>query len=315
MIQRAVDNYRSLALIPDSCMHNKQSYTSHNIIASMESAERKHPTYSFFVRHIALPQDHGSWVFLLSPLLIGLFTAMNWSAATKYLVLCSFSAFLIRQPVTIAVKAYSGRRSHRELPAAWFWIAVYGLIASCGLVGLFMLGFGYLLYLAIPGIPVFVWHLYLVSRREERRQLGIELVGSGVLALAAPAAYWTGVGRPELIGWLLFLLVWLQSAASIVYAYLRLEQRTIDIVPKPLELLRLGKRAILYATFNLTCAGLISLVHLTSPWIFLPYLLQWLETLQGVFNPAIKQKPTAIGVRQLIVSTLFTILFILAWHV
>jgi hypothetical protein len=29
-----------------------------------------------FVRHIALPQDHGSWVFLLSPLLIGLFAGI-----------------------------------------------------------------------------------------------------------------------------------------------------------------------------------------------------------------------------------------------
>jgi hypothetical protein len=280
----------------------------------MDSAKRKYTPYSVFVRHLALPQDHGSWVFLLSPLLIGLFATKNWSIVTFYLILCSLSAFLIRQPVTIAVKAYSGRRSRRELPAAWFWIVVYGLIASCGLAGLILLGSGYILLLTIPGVPVFVWHLYLVSKRAERRQLGVELVGSGVLALAAPAAYWIGAGRPDVTGWLLFLLVWLQSAASIVYAYLRLDQRTLASVPSPSELLRKGKRAILYASFNLLFAGLISIVLPISPWIFLPFLLQWLEILFGVFRPAINVKPTAIGIRQLIVSTLFTLIFILSWH-
>ncbi len=28
---------------------------------------------SLFVQHIAVPQDHGSWVFIFSPLLIGIF--------------------------------------------------------------------------------------------------------------------------------------------------------------------------------------------------------------------------------------------------
>ncbi|MBK5108482.1 MAG: hypothetical protein JJE12_10125, partial [Anaerolineales bacterium] len=35
-----------------------------------------------FLRHVALPSDHGSWVFLLSPLLIGLFAGDSWSTAT-----------------------------------------------------------------------------------------------------------------------------------------------------------------------------------------------------------------------------------------
>jgi hypothetical protein len=50
-----------------------------------------------------------------------------------------------------------------------------------------------------------------------------------------------------------------------------------------------------------------------SPWIFAPYLLQWGETIWGTLNPAIGWKPTKIGMRQLIVSSLFTVLFILAW--
>jgi hypothetical protein len=45
-----------------------------------------------------------------------------------------------------------------------------------------------------------------------------------------------------------------------------------------------------------------------------PYALQWLETIWGTLNPAVRARPVAIGVRQLIISTLFTILFILIWN-
>ena len=82
----------------------------------------------FFVRHIALPQDHGSWVFLFSPLLIGLFAAQSFTIASLILVIAALAAFLLRQPASIMVKAYSGRRSSRDLPIARFWIVVYSLI-------------------------------------------------------------------------------------------------------------------------------------------------------------------------------------------
>ena len=82
---------------------------------------------NLFLRHVALPSDHGSWVFLLSPLLIGLFAGNSWSIAAIFLVITSLAAFLLRQPVTFIVKVYSGRRNRRDLSAAWFWIGIYGL--------------------------------------------------------------------------------------------------------------------------------------------------------------------------------------------
>ena len=278
----------------------------------METLSR---TQSLFVRHIFLPQDHGSWVFLLSPLLIGLFAGGNWSSATLFLIVAALAAFLIRQPVTVAIKAYSGRRSRRDLAPAYLWSAIYALIGLAALAGLVALGFGYLLYLAIPGIPVFIWHLYLVSRRRERRQAGVELVGSGVLALAAPAAFWVGRGFPDQVGWWLFGLSWLQSAASIVYAYLRLEQRTLSEKPDLGGRLRMGARALLYTTFNLAAVIVFSIAGYLPVLLPLPYALQWVESVWGTLNPAIGVKPTKIGVRQLIVSTLFTLLFILVWNI
>lgn len=269
--------------------------------------------YNLFLRHVALPSDHGSWVFLLSPLLIGLFAGNSWSIGAIFLIITVLAAFLMRQPVTIVVKVYSGRRNRRDLPAAWFWIGIYGSIAALGLVGLISQGFAFLLILALPGIPVFIWHLYLVSNRAERRQLGVEIVGSGVLALAAPAGYWIGVGNIDPVGWLLLALTWLQSAASIVYAYLRLEQRELDSLPDLSTRLNMGRRALIYTSFNQIFVIVLALTSLVSPLLFLPYALQLVETIWGTLNPAVGMRPTVIGFRQLIVSSLFTFLFILTW--
>jgi len=269
---------------------------------------------SYFRKQIFLPQDHGSWVFIFSPLLIGLFLGGNFTFASLSLVAASVAAFLLRQPITIAVKAYAGRRPKSDLPAAGLWIAIYGLIALVALMGLINAGFGYLLSLAIPGIPVFAWHLWLVSRREERRQINVEIIATGVLSLAAPAAYWVGIGHYDPIGWWLWILVWLQTAASIVYAYLRLEQRDLTAIPSRNELWRMGQRVFAYTTFNLVITLVLGLASVLPRFLFLPYLVQWTETLWGIFHPAIKWKPVRIGTRQLIVSTLWTILFILTWR-
>jgi hypothetical protein len=269
----------------------------------------------YFRRHIALPGEHGSWVFILSPLLIGLFAGGRWTAGSISLIVASMAAFLIRQPVTIAVKAYTGRRSRRDLSSAWFWIIVYGLIGLAAFVALATQGFGYLLILALPGALVFIWHLYLVSRRAERRQAGVEVVASGVLALAAPAAYWVGVGRPDPMGWWLFALTWMQSAASIVYAYLRLEQRELPAIPETNTRLLMGRRALIYTTFNLAWVIFLSIFQVLPILLPLPYLLQWGETLWGTLRPAVGIKPTTIGLRQLLVSSLFTVLFIITWNI
>ena len=172
-----------------------------------------------------------------------------------------------------------------------------------------------MLLLALPGVPVFAWHLFLVSRRAERRQFAVELVGTGVLALAAPAAYWVGVGSPDPMGWWLFGLTWFQSAASIVYAYLRLEQRGLDEMPDVHVRLKMGRRALLYTTFNFLAVTGFSLAGWLPALLPLAYAVQWLESLWGALvRPAVGYKPTAIGFRQLAVSTLFTAVFILTWQ-
>ena len=272
-------------------------------------------------RHIALPNEHGAWVFLLSPLIIGLAAgaavrgqALNLGAVAL-LVIGALAAFLLRQPVSVTVKAYSGRRSRADLPSARFWMLAYSLPALLSVVGLVWLDFGYVLVLAVPAVPVFAWHLLLISRRAERRQLLVEVAGSGVLALAAPAAYWVARGAtgPDATGWWLWALMWAQSAASIVYAYLRLEQRGLRAVPALPQRLRLGWPALLFTSANLVAAGALAVGGWLPALLPLAYAVQWVEALWGTLRPAVGVRPTRIGVRQLLVSVLFTVVFVVAW--
>ncbi len=280
----------------------------------MSPSAAKHGWRTVWRRHriAALPQEHGAWVFLFSPLFIGLAAGGWWSPGVPWLVLGALAAFLVRQPLTLWVKVRAGRRPPQQARLAWRWTMVYLALGGLALAGLLALGNAFVLWLALPGLPVFVWHLALVARRAERRQIGVEIVASGVLALSAPAAYWVARGGYHPWGWWLWALTWMQSAASIVYAYLRLAQRGWSAVPPVGQRLRAGWRALLYAGFNLVLSfGLAA--RGVVPWgVGLAYAVQAVETLWGTLRPAVGVRPSGIGLRQFVVSTLFTVLFILA---
>lgn len=263
-------------------------------------------------RHIALPNEHGAWVFLFTPLAIGLALG-GLRPASLLLVASVLAAFLICQPVTIAVKAFSGRRPKTELPAAATWLAIYGVLGLVTAGSLLALGYGSILWLAVPAAPVFAWHLWLVSRRAERRQWLMEIAASGVLALSATAAYWVGRGVYDSTGWLLWALSWLQVAGTILYAYLRLQQRQRKTMPIPREGWEMARGALLYNLAALVLVGVLALAHIVPGLLVLVYLIQPLEVVWGTLHPAVGVKPKIIGIRQLMISLLFTLAFILAW--
>ena len=138
-------------------------------------------------------------------------------------------------------------------------------------------------------------------------------MGSGVLALAAPAAYWAGTGAPDTLGGWLWALSWLQSAASIVYAYLRLEQRVLPGMPDLRVRLRIGAPAMAFCGANTAFAVALGIAGVISPLVFVAFAVQFAEAIWGTLRPAVGARPARIGARQSIVSGLFTFLFIVGW--
>jgi hypothetical protein len=76
----------------------------------------------------------------------------------------------------------------------------------------------------------------------------------------------------------------------------------------------MGRRSLLYTSFNLALVIAFATSSVLPHLVPLAFLIQWIETIWGTFRPAIGWKPTRIGIRQLLVSTLFTILFIITWN-
>ncbi len=262
----------------------------------------------FFRKHYAIPSEHGIWIWWLGPLIIGTSAAGGPSSAFLTLFLAALFAFLIRQPISIIVKALSGRRNKEDVRPAMFWVIVYGFGLLLFVAILVAQGYRQILLLAIPGIPVFIWNIKLISKRAERGQRGIELVGSGVLALAAPAAYWVSGGTDVFLPWILWLLTWLQSAASIVNVYDRLEFRKLDRLP-PVELrLQNGRRSLAYHIFNVILSAILA-VGGRIPWLsVIAFVLMLVDSAESVIHPPIGARARAIGFRQLGASILFVIL-------
>lgn len=265
-------------------------------------------------KHVAIPGEHGAWIFLLSPLFIGLILG-GFSKGSIPLIFSLLAAFLIRQPVTMLVKIKTGRRTKRDLQPAIFWLLCYSLIAAISLFFLLIQGYSFILYLIVPAIPVFLWHLWLVSKRAERRQKLIEVAAGGVLALAAPAAFWVGKGDYDPTGWMLWVLCWLQVTGTILYAYLRLQQRQYQNFPDLRVSFTNAKESLIFNLSLLVFVSILVWKGWAPPLTPIGFLIQPIEVIWGIFHPAIKIPPKKIGIRQLIISILFTVVFIISWMV
>lgn len=270
--------------------------------------------HRWFRRHAALPDEHGSWVLFLGPLAIGTAVAPQRSSASALFALAALAAFLARQPLTLAVKVACGRRGQDALGPALLWLGVYVAAGTVAAAALVRRGLGLVLWLALPGLAVLAWQLVLVARRDERGRLVLDLAGAAALSLAATGAWWVGAGGAQARGLVLAALVLAQAGAAIAHAALRLGQRELSRIPRWPERLARG-RASLAASFGALGAVAVACgMALLPPWLWVPYALQALEALHGVARPACGLRPRAIGWRQLAVSALFTLLFVLAWR-
>lgn len=150
---------------------------------------------------------------MLGPFIIGTAAAGGPNNASPLLLLTALSLFLIRQPMMIIVKVLTRRRHRRDVTPALFWVVAHSVLIGLVTTSMILSGFQKLLLLVIPALLVFTWYLYLIRKRKERGQRGVDLVGEGALALAAPAAYWVSGGNNNFLAWILWSHSWLRAYA------------------------------------------------------------------------------------------------------
>lgn len=262
----------------------------------------------------ALPADHGAWALWLGPLAVGIGTA-GWNGTpTLLLVLAQLFAFLARQPLVILVKALSGRRSRADVIPALAWTIGYAILASIFGVTLITLGYVQLLWVIAPIAPMLIWQVWLVRNRAER-QMTIELAGSGMLALAAPTAYYVASGVLDATALWLWILCWLQSAAAIVYVYLRLAQRRLSEMPSMAERWRMGMRAVVYAAFNFAGSSTLAILGVIPQFTPVAFAAMLSQAIGGTRQPCVGAKPQRIGFAQVGATAVFAALLIIAYRI
>jgi hypothetical protein len=94
----------------------------------MTEVAHSRPPLSRTIRSVALPSEHGGWGFLIEPIVLGLLVA--GSVNGLLLALAALGAFLVHQPVKVAIKdRLKGQRPPRTIWAERFALG-YGLLAA-----------------------------------------------------------------------------------------------------------------------------------------------------------------------------------------
>ena len=73
------------------------------------------PSTSLFRKHIALPQQHGSWALWLGPYVIGIGVGGAFKIELIWLTLASLGGVLLLQPLTTLINVIAGRKPQTDL--------------------------------------------------------------------------------------------------------------------------------------------------------------------------------------------------------
>ncbi len=179
------------------------------------------------LKSIALPVEHGSWAFLLEPILLALL--LTPSPAAFWLSVAALGVFLIHQPMKIALKDHLKGKRYPRTP----WAERFaGLYAALGIsAGIFVLltaqgPFWIPIVLAVP----FASLQMLYAARGQGREILPEILGAIALGAVLPAAALanTWAVGPALVLWLIPAV---RAITSIYYVRVRLRQERGEPAP------------------------------------------------------------------------------------
>lgn len=169
------------------------------------------------LKSIALPPEHGSWGFLLEPLILGLLVAPSWAGAC--LAMGVTGAFLARQPIKVALLDWQRRKRYARTRAAERIALAFGAL---GLVGFALAvgqaGFEPLIPFAV-GLPLALV-LFLSYTQNRGRDLLPELAGSAAMALSAASLVLAGDKS-----WALAIILWAILMARNIPSILYIRER------------------------------------------------------------------------------------------
>ena len=169
-----------------------------------------------------IPREHGAWAVLYAPLIIGAASVGRFDVEILIFWVAVTAFFLARHPLSKLARLRAVGPIDADKFHYWMhWFVVYlgvGLAATVPL--LFYYKLWYLIPLGGVSALVLMAHLYLSTKRAERRLLG-EFLGVAGLTLTAPGAYYVMQARLDDVGFLLWFWNLLYFTSGIFYVKMR----------------------------------------------------------------------------------------------
>lgn len=254
------------------------------------------------LKTVALPNEHGAWVLLAEPALLGLLLAPSWTGVM--LIVAATAALMAQHPLSLALTDLRRGRAYPRTRLAWLFTAGYGLVAAAAVIAAAAWsGRVDMLLPVLLALPLALTQLWFDSQNRGRSLIpelaGAAAVGSLAAAVAMSGGWQLG---PALLIWLVMVL---RSVPSIVYVRSRLALeygRPVDRSPA------------LAAAGTAIAVGLACVLWGAAP-LALPVALTVLAARAaiGLSRFRVPAQPKHVGMRELAFGVLYVTAVILGY--
>jgi hypothetical protein len=218
-----------------------------------------------------IPHEHGAWVILYAPFLIGLAAAWPPPALPAALLfLAATGAYLARHAAGLLM-----RKNARRDNSLVLWLGIYSSLTAVGVLPLLFF-YDRLALLPLAGVAVFVFGLHalilkLPMRNKLARAQWSEMVGMTALTLTAPGAYIAAGGALDGMAVCLWVACAMFFGSGVLHVRMLLFAAKEKAELTNADRWRLGRANLIYHAL-LIVAVFFSVSHLS----FRPAMLVWL---------------------------------------
>ncbi|MCI0487580.1 MAG: YwiC-like family protein [Blastocatellia bacterium] len=259
-------------------------------------------------KRLELPKEHGAWVMLYVPFVVGALVAGSFSLRVLLLLSSVTFVFIARESLIVWWRARSRGQSR---PSSLRLMLIYlGLAALSGVPLVFI----YRLYITVPlGFVALVLlgvNAEQAVRREDRTIFG-EVMAILGLTLTAPAAYYVARASWEITALWLWALNALYFASSVFYVKLRVHA----INPrKEQESRNVRRHCAFYHVFLLASLLVLVLTDSLSLLAVIAFAPVLVRTFWHLFKPGERLNLRRIGVLEIVYSVVFLVFITLTFR-
>jgi hypothetical protein len=250
---------------------------------------------------LKLPKEHGAWVMLYVPFVLGVAVAgrVNWPVLL--FLLSATAVFISRESLLVYWRARARGRDAVEAGKAL--LLYLALAAAFGSPLILTFELFWLIPLGLVGAALLLINGRQATRMEERSTTG-EMMAIGGLTMTGPAAYYVASGRWDATALWLWLLSALYMASSVFYIKLRVYRLNPR---KQAEQRRSLRSCAVYHSFLIVALPVLIFAGSLSLFAFIAFAPALVRTFWGMFMPNAKVNLVRAGILEIAYSLAFLV--------